>query len=327
MERQEAGGIYFMIYLDPETCWHVRQAFRPTPAPASIAPLRGVQHPRAPKVLDFMRQQAGGPVNMWRVVNALTKAEAKDGDDRGQRRFRRLCFWVAIRELLRVKLLFRHYDQIATANFGYRPRRKSVRNAHQHARRLASEMPGSNQAEAKLEVAGKPTQPIEIKPVTMKTTTQANPSITENAKPSLEQISCAASLIAMKDRPRPRSRRNCRKCAGYLGGERIRRMSLFRVPTDEILPVCLIHRGWVYVMREPESPRLFIERFKTSEVQRIKNPAAVLLGRLKAGRKERPSLAKAAAARRNGAQPCRPGSRPRGRPRRTGGAGGPTRVV
>jgi hypothetical protein len=46
----------------------------------------------------------------------------------------------------------------------------------------------------------------------------------------------------------------------------------------------------------------------------VRNPHAVLLGRLKAGTVERPSALKAASARRNGRQPPRPGRR-RGRPR------------
>jgi hypothetical protein len=46
-----------------------------------------------------------------------------------------------------------------------------------------------------------------------------------------------------------------------------------------------------------------------------KRPEAVLLGARKRGKRERPSEAKQAAARRNGASPVRPGSRPRGRPR------------
>ena len=52
-----------------------------------------------------------------------------------------------------------------------------------------------------------------------------------------------------------------------------------------------------------------------AELQRFKLPAAVVLGRLKAGRQEKPSKVKARACRRNGHQPPRQGSRPRGRPR------------
>ena len=46
-------------------------------------------------------------------------------------------------------------------------------------------------------------------------------------------------------------------------------------------------------------------------------PEAVLLGSLKRGKQERKSAIKAAASRRNGAMPPKPGSRPRGRPRKS----------
>jgi len=49
-----------------------------------------------------------------------------------------------------------------------------------------------------------------------------------------------------------------------------------------------------------------------STVRPLLNPAAQVLGKLKTGRKERPSLLKAEAARRNGRMPCRDGRR-RGR--------------
>ena len=49
-----------------------------------------------------------------------------------------------------------------------------------------------------------------------------------------------------------------------------------------------------------------------SRIGRYVNPAAQVLGRAKLGRKETPSLLKAAAARRNGSMPCR-GGRRRGR--------------
>jgi hypothetical protein len=45
-------------------------------------------------------------------------------------------------------------------------------------------------------------------------------------------------------------------------------------------------------------------------------PEAVLLGSLKRGKVEKKSAAKSDAARRNGSKPPRPGSRPRGRPRK-----------
>jgi hypothetical protein len=58
------------------------------------------------------------------------------------------------------------------------------------------------------------------------------------------------------------------------------------------------------------------EYLEPTALRPYKSPEAVLLGSRKRGKREKPSAAKAAASRRNGAMPVRPGSRPRGRPRK-----------
>ena len=299
-----------MIFVDPELCWHVRQAVRPTPAPTSNAPVRSTQHPRAPVVMAHMKQYGREPVSLWRVVNKLT--EETKPTDRAQRRWRQVSFWGAVRELQRAGQLFRHYGQICTSDFAFKSRRKPAKSMSTSVRSSACEKPGSNQHQA---LAGQTGQTPKAATMLLNTMemhgqdTKATPAKTECARPSPEQISAAAGLIAM----RPRIRRRIRKFTGFFQGERIRRMSLFRVPTGETLPACLILRDMIYVMRPPDTLRKYIERYDASVVRRIKNPAAVLLGRLKKGIKERPSTAKTAAARRNGCRPPRPG-RKRGRP-------------
>lgn len=57
-----------------------------------------------------------------------------------------------------------------------------------------------------------------------------------------------------------------------------------------------------------------ILRRREHELRLNKNSSAVVLGRRKLGRRERPSPRKAEACRINGRRPVRPGSRPRGRP-------------
>jgi len=57
---------------------------------------------------------------------------------------------------------------------------------------------------------------------------------------------------------------------------------------------------------------------EATALRRYRLPEAVLLGQLKRGVKEVASAAKAAASRSNGRLPPRPGSRPRGRPRKNG---------
>jgi hypothetical protein len=135
----------------------------------------------------------------------------------------------------------------------------------------------------------------------------AAPPNSENAKPTHEQISAAASLLAM--RPRPRKR----KWTGVLHGERVRRRTPLEVPSGAVLAAFAIQRGKVFVFAPEGSGRL-LDRYDASEVRRVKNPAAVLMGSLKHGVRERQSSRKQASARRNGVQPCRPGKK-RGRPR------------
>ena len=298
-----------MIFAEPQAVFDARRAAGPT---ANGVPLRGVQHPLAPKVIAYLRQGGREPITLWKTINTLTKTEKST--DREHVRFHRMRYWIAIRELCRAGVIFRHYHQIALADFAYKPRRKPARGLSSPVRQSACENGGSNQHQAQ---AGQAEQTPKAATTPLNTMemrgqdTKATPAKTECARPSPEQVSAAAGLIAM----RPRIRRRIRKFTGFFQGERIRRMSLFRVPTGETLPACLILRDMIYVMRPPDTTLKYIERYDASVVRRVKNPAAVLMGKLKKGQPERPSAAKAAAARRNGLMPCRPG-RKRGRPRK-----------
>jgi len=64
----------------------------------------------------------------------------------------------------------------------------------------------------------------------------------------------------------------------------------------------------------PHLPWLLRVARREDDVRLFRHHSAIILGSLKAGKKERPSEAKANAARRNGLMPCRAGLR-RGRPR------------
>ncbi len=293
-----------MIFIEPEATFAARHAYGPT---ATCAPLRGVQHLLAPKVMAAMRQNGREPIQLWRFINALARAEQPEY--RLQHRFWRVRFLTAIRELRRVQLIFQHYDLIALADFPYKSRRKTPKRQEQSVRKAASQTGGSNAATAPAETVPKIPQPPASHLSTVSQTAMAPPPLTKNATPSADEISAAASELAQRTRPR------IRKWTGVLRGERLRRRSLVQVPSGEVLPAYIVTRGKVIVLRFPCEDAKFLARFDESEVIRIKNPAAVTLGRLKRGVRERPSATKAAAARANGCMPPRPGSRPRGRPR------------
>jgi len=219
-----------------------------------------------------------------------------------------MSFWIAIRELIRAKLIFRHGSLIATRDFAFKPKPRLPKRQEPSARRTDSKTDGSNAATAQAGTVAETTQPPETHLSTVSQTAMTPPPLTEYATPSVDEISAAASELAQRTRPR------IRKWTGVLRGERLRRRSLVQVPTGETLPAYLVTRGKVIVMRSPSAAGKFMERFDESEVIRIKNSAAVTLGRLKRGVRERPSAAKAASSRVNGCKPPRPGRR-RGRPR------------
>jgi hypothetical protein len=80
-------------------------------------------------------------------------------------------------------------------------------------------------------------------------------------------------------------------------------------------------RGWACVSwTDPFAIRSRrVDFVRADEIEPFRNPCAVTLGRLKRGRRERQSEAKARACRRNAHLPSRPGSRPRGRPGKQSG--------
>ena len=160
---------------------------------------------------------------------------------------------------------------------------------------------------------------------------------TESAPPP-ETVSAAARKLASQ----PRNQLS--KITGVVHGRRRRRGQQLIFNDGIVGELCFAHRGRILVY----CPTLWVKKFvvtdfmaaqrdfynklihfaaREQDVRIYKQPEAVLLGAQKRGKKELKSEAKAAAARANGCRPPRPGSRPRGRPRRAGGAAGPTRVV
>ena len=292
-----------MIFIEPQSAYESRTAYGPQ---ATGAPLRGVQHRLAPVVMAAMNRHGNSPIGLWKMVNGLVRAE--NVIKRGDVRYRRLCFVFAVRELLRVRLLYRHCGFIAKQDFAFRPRPKPAKSVLPSVGRTDCQTLGSNGPATPVKQVPEIIQPAQFHLLSASPPSLPVPAKTEYAKPTIEEISAAASLIAMQ--PRYQNK----KWSGYIHGKRIRRRSLFALPTGETLPAMFVLRGKVYVYRE--GSERFIDRFDGREVVRIKNPAAVLLGRLKRGKHEEPSERKASAARRNGSCPPRPGSRPRGRPRR-----------
>jgi len=294
-----------MIIVAPATA---PQVFTP--------PLRGVQHPLAPAVMTAIRQHGPTPVNLWTIVNTLAKAQMSG--DRKHHESWRLRFWGAIRELQRAELLFRHRSWIALKDFVFRPRIKPVESLPPSVGESACQNGRSNTVTANGEPRIEFKHPAANKLEIVNQRSEVAPPESKSARPSMGEISAAASTLAKRPRPQ------IRKWTGNLHGERIRRRTPVLLPNGDVRPAYVVLRGFVLVIA-PEGTGRIYDRYRVSEVQRVKNSAAQLLGSLKRGVIEIKSVAKAAAARRNGCQPPRPGSRPRGRPRRSIVATGTTR--
>ena len=110
--------------------------------------------------------------------------------------------------------------------------------------------------------------------------------------------------------------RAARLYTGYLGRRRAWFGQPVVLPGNVVGKLISVYRGFASVAwHDPFSVQANrVNSFETETIRPYKNPAAIVLGRLKRGRKERESEAKKRAARRNGSRPVRPGSRPRGRP-------------
>lgn len=119
-----------------------------------------------------------------------------------------------------------------------------------------------------------------------------------------------------------RPRGSTRRWTGFINGEWTWRGREIELPDGTRAFIYGALRGKVVWSRDPiclpggqrEVPAW--GALPGSAVQFVKNPFARLLGSQKRGVRERPSPAKTEAARVNGRKPPRPGSRPRGRPRR-----------
>ncbi len=130
------------------------------------------------------------------------------------------------------------------------------------------------------------------------------------------EVGIAAAALAKRPRSLPK------KWSGYLDPRdkttRLWRGRRLLIPDGRVVNAVGCRRG--LVLTEWADPYAIGGRwhqvFKADQLRIFKDPGAVVLGGCKLGKRERPSGLKSETARRNGCAPCRPGARPRGRPRR-----------
>ena len=126
--------------------------------------------------------------------------------------------------------------------------------------------------------------------------------------------SLAAEVMAERRWTKPDKRRV--KVTGRVAGRRRRVGSLVQLPDGRVAELKAALRGRAVVawtdLRRVDPFCLAV--CNVDEITPFKLPAARSLGTMKRGKKERPSLRKLRACRRNGRKPCRPGKK-RGRPK------------
>ena len=149
-------------------------------------------------------------------------------------------------------------------------------------------------------------------------------NIVKNSVTQPERVlsEAGSALAALRSGYRAnRQRRKIRKWTGYLGHrERAWRGRKVILPDGRVAEIYAAIRGLVGLAPQQRTKfRAADLLVRADQVHVWKHPAAVLLGRAKAGIVERKSVRKARAARLNASLPPRPGSQPRGRPRSTKG--------
>ncbi len=299
--------------VEPEAAYAIRRASA-TPPPLPPAPAAPRLHYLDEQLLERLRDAEECPV--WSLINSIV-AEHPQGSRTGRRVFA-LELLMRLGHLRRLGLAFTiGRNRISATKPDPAWRRPRIRRRRASVVNVCFTRAVSAVTAPLPQVGGSLRYAADHKlhrAIPAPASPADNDGKTQSAGPTAEQVSAAASLIAM--RPRPRKR----KWTGILHGERIRRRSLVRVPSGKVLPAYVVRRGKVLVIAPGGDDRV-VGMFHSIDVVRVKNPEAVLLGSLKRGVRERPSAAKAEVARRNGCLPPRPGSRPRGRPRRGAGAG------
>ncbi len=281
------------------------------------------------EILTLIREQ--GPTSIWPLLTRLADAEAPGR--RAQGRELRLALWHRLRRLIHVGILFRHHRTAVAVT----PPLPQPRQAARRRRQRASDRRGSqigtvvsadvgaagstlNKAKARRileQVEAEAARPkhifkqVEDEPTRPTSDPGANTAETEFAA-APHEISAAARALG-------RLPRHHKRWTGWLHGQHCWRERLVVLPGGEVAPLIWCSRGRVLLRNVNDLPVaewLIWGARRAQEVTLFRHPAAVALGRMKRGVREKKSEAKTRAARANGFKPARNGRR-RGRPPRS----------
>jgi hypothetical protein len=292
-------------FVAPEDCPQVH-ATTPPPAPR----LDLIDQ----RIIEAVREH--GPVKTWSLFNWL--AEDAGARSRDEGRAARRILWERVRRLKRLSLVFGHgRNEVAATKPSRQPARPRPRRRERRVVPAPEFCGVSATCPPPMQTIAELNEPPETQLVRMTTPKGADEQEPQetNTAPDPEQVAQAArSLAALPRRPR-------RRWSGMIGRIRSYLNMPIRLPDKRVVYALGAKHGRVPYTSQPDGSIGSPEGLRrdwgvvpASQVEFIRNPAAVLLGSRKRGVRERKSEAKASAARSNGAKPCRPG-RKRGRPR------------
>jgi len=300
--------VIFDIVAPPEA----PQIFKPAPLPPKPSRLDWQDE----LLLERLHEAESCPI--WSLLNLV--ADAQSPRDRTSGQLLRLQLWDRLKRLRRLGLAFTEgRNRVSSSKPAPAAQRPAVRGRRRTVRglrafRAVSADTGSGSQQAPCATHQVQRQMVSEPSIPCPPTIQIEKTVSGNVP---ERISEAARRLAKLPRNQPR------KLTGWLHGQQCWRGRLLALPDGEVAPLYWCCRGRVLLAGYRDDPLVdenteFIKHLlwavrREKDVRLYKRPEAVLLGSGKAGVKERPSLRKQEAARRNGAKPARRG--PRGRPK------------
>lgn len=277
---------------------------RPMPTmQSSIAPAEDM-------ILQAVRDME--PVHVWKLLNRLVDDEALP--NRHEMRRRKVEIWRLVNSLLRRRMLFRagRHGVATIKPSPPAPRFKQPERKPEKASTVvhrASDTVGSAANGTTLQEGGILSEEAATQVTTVSCRASEVGAGAESAVPLApeERANAARALATLRWHRAPQ-----KKLSGWLDKRtRVWRDRPIVLADGTVAYAYGALRGRVvYFLDQPrqmEPGRWGVVR--AGEVKPLKNPAAVALGRLKRGVKERPSVLKSVAARRNGQMAYRPGCR------------------
>lgn len=318
------------VFISPKSTWHPPVALPKPPQPPPG--LNGTD------LMLFKALQRHGRYGslIWPLLNEV--AADQKPEDRAEARQIRLELWRRLRGMIKAGVVHwytrksisthslpRHYvNRKRRARAG-----STLTSTHNSGTRQKGILP-SNSAKNKLLPdcsTAAPPQPLPalsesalvapsdpLLPVCLTATSDAAPI------PSLNEEQ--ANRIRQAARELARLPRGVKKrWSGYVNGVRILRNRRIQLPNGELAFAYGALRGKAIWTSRTTGPNADLSDdnwafgvVDADQVRVVKDPNAIILGKMKAGVRERSSETKRCAARVNGRKPCRPG-RQRGRPR------------